>query len=209
MPSRDVSIQALWSVNTYTITYDLYGGVNGNNPVSYTIESETIVLIQPKKERYVFEGFFDNASFSGQEITEILAGNSSDIVLFAKFVRINEWTISIDEQTKETIKISIYLGGYVNFAGFDLTISYNPLTATLNNITNPIGSIINSQILCEIKIVFVDALNVKKSTTLVTTIVFDISSTENLNFNLNVKDMISITENFDIINVDYEVIPIQ
>jgi hypothetical protein len=209
MPSRNITIKALWSLDTYTITYNLDGGVNGNNPVSYTIEDESIVLNQPKKERFVFEGFFDNALFSGQKISEILTGNSSNITLYAKFVRINEWTISIDEQTDETIKISIYVGGYVNFAGFDIKISYNQNTVTLNNITNPIGSIINSQVEGDIKIVFVDVLNIKTTTTLVTTILFDIRSIEKFEFDLIVKDMISITEDYEIINVDYEVIPLQ
>ena len=61
------------------------GGENGNNPVSYTVESETITLDGATKDGYVFEGWYDNAEFEGDAITEISSGTFGDIELFASF----------------------------------------------------------------------------------------------------------------------------
>ena len=61
MPAENITIKATWSLNTYTITYDLdegawEGGTNPN-PVTYTIESEDITLVAPVREGYSFTGW--------------------------------------------------------------------------------------------------------------------------------------------------------
>lgn len=67
----------------FTITYNLDGGI-ANNPVSYTVEDETILLEEASKEDYVFEGWFTDPDFMN-EIKEIPSGSTSDIELYAKF----------------------------------------------------------------------------------------------------------------------------
>ena len=61
MPAENITIKALWTLNTYTITYDLdegawEGGTNPN-PTTYTIESETITLVAPVREGFNFTGW--------------------------------------------------------------------------------------------------------------------------------------------------------
>ncbi|MBQ3760244.1 MAG: InlB B-repeat-containing protein, partial [Synergistaceae bacterium] len=53
---------ANWTLNVYTISYDLDGGaVSSDNPTSYTVESADIKLTQPTKLGYAFAGWsFDS-----------------------------------------------------------------------------------------------------------------------------------------------------
>jgi uncharacterized repeat protein (TIGR02543 family) len=48
---------AHWTIITYTITYQGLNGATNNNPASFTIESDTIVLADPVKEGFVFRGW--------------------------------------------------------------------------------------------------------------------------------------------------------
>ena len=60
MPAEDVTYTATWTINQYSIAYDLAGGVlaeGETNPTSYTIESEDITLVNPTREGYTFEGW--------------------------------------------------------------------------------------------------------------------------------------------------------
>ena len=57
MPAENMTIKANWTVNTYTITYDLDGGTAEGNPASYTVESGAITLAEPAKPGYTFTGW--------------------------------------------------------------------------------------------------------------------------------------------------------
>ena len=57
MPAENMTIKAKWTVNTYTITYDLDGGTAEGNPASYTVESGAITLAEPTKPGYTFTGW--------------------------------------------------------------------------------------------------------------------------------------------------------
>ena len=48
---------AKWTVNQYTITYDLAGGTVEGNPDTYTIETEAFTLKNPTKSGYTFTGW--------------------------------------------------------------------------------------------------------------------------------------------------------
>ena len=56
MPNNDVTLYAKW--NYFTITYELGGGTNNAaNPDFYTIEDEVILLKNPTKENWIFNGW--------------------------------------------------------------------------------------------------------------------------------------------------------
>lgn len=64
--NSDLTLYAGWQVKSYTITYDLNGGVieGGNtNPASYTVEDDTFTLKNPVKEGVIFLGW------SGTDLT--------------------------------------------------------------------------------------------------------------------------------------------
>lgn len=51
-----VNLYAKWSLDTYTIGYDLDGG-SAENPTGYTVETETFTLTNPTKAGYTFLGW--------------------------------------------------------------------------------------------------------------------------------------------------------
>ena len=60
MPTSDISVYTIWTPIEYTISYDLGDGelpAGKSNPTTYTIESDTIVLVNPEREGYVFTGW--------------------------------------------------------------------------------------------------------------------------------------------------------
>ena len=76
---------AKWEAVTYTITYHLNGGSHSGNPVSYTVETETITLQDASKANYTFAGWYDNASCSGSPVTQIAKGSSGNKAFWAKW----------------------------------------------------------------------------------------------------------------------------
>ena len=86
MPSGNVTLYAKWTPTEYVITYHLDLGTNHpENPDIYTIEDNTIILKNPTKESYVFNGWYTNEECTS-EISQIECANTlSDINLYAKF----------------------------------------------------------------------------------------------------------------------------
>jgi len=68
----------------FSITYLLNESINSNNPESYTIESDAIILEPTIKEGYIFDGWFDNPEFNGDPITQIQSGSTGSIEFHAK-----------------------------------------------------------------------------------------------------------------------------
>ena len=59
-----MTLYAQWTIIVYAITYNLDGGRNGSgNPLSYTIESGTITLAEPRRIAHAFDGW----TYDGQE----------------------------------------------------------------------------------------------------------------------------------------------
>ena len=68
------------------ITYDLGGhGTNGDNPATYTIESDTFTLADPTPNTgYTFVGWYDAAE-GGNQITNIQKGSYGDRTVYARW----------------------------------------------------------------------------------------------------------------------------
>ena len=79
MPAENMTIKAKWTVNQYTITYDLDGGTAEGNPASYTVESGAITLAEPTKPGYTFTGWSgtDLEGADNRSVT-IPAGSTGD-----------------------------------------------------------------------------------------------------------------------------------
>ena len=82
----DITLYAKWvKEGDYTITYVLDGGTNApENPPSYNVETETITLKAPTKDKYVFKGWYKDGEFTTQ-VTKIPQGTTGDITLYAKW----------------------------------------------------------------------------------------------------------------------------
>ncbi|MFP3041899.1 InlB B-repeat-containing protein [Treponema primitia] len=92
---------AKWTVNTYTITYTPNGGSGGMTPTSYTIEDATITLGAPERTGYTFAGWFRDSEFLGAVVTQIPAGSTGNLALYAK------WTLNV-------YPITYHLNGGIN-----------------------------------------------------------------------------------------------
>ncbi len=82
---QDVVLYASWKPTVYTITYN--DSLAHSNPLTYTIESGAINLMNPEdKEGYTFTGWFETSDFSGEAVVMIPAGSYGDVELYAGYV---------------------------------------------------------------------------------------------------------------------------
>ncbi len=77
---------AKWNIITYTVTYNLNGGIHGENVINnYTIESETFDLVSPSKVGYTFGGWYDNSGLNGDTYESIEQGSHGNREFYAKW----------------------------------------------------------------------------------------------------------------------------
>ncbi len=79
------NLYAKWELATYNINYQLYGGTNNDgNTTSYTILTDDIVLQNPSKEHYNFDGWYTESNYRNKK--EIIQKGSFGIInLYAKW----------------------------------------------------------------------------------------------------------------------------
>lgn len=161
------SYTANWTPTNYTITYNLNNGTQANGAITnYNIESNTFNLPIPTRTNYAFVGWYDNSSFTGNPITQIVKGSYGNKTYYAKWALIQTfyWTntnyssngsaqylhdltiskgIAINwyaptSQVKDFIsKINTYCGTSLTFNEKQLLTDYNALVNALNNSSAP------------------------------------------------------------------------
>lgn len=94
MPDVDFTLIAKWRPVVYTINYYLNGGVNGNNPNTYTVE-DAVILENASKTGHDFVAWFRDAGFTSEPVDKITVGTHGTIDLYANY-SINEYTISFN-----------------------------------------------------------------------------------------------------------------
>lgn len=112
---EDLSLYAMWSVKTYTITYDLNGGEASGNPTSFDINTNTFTLNNPTKANYNFLGWTGSNSTTPELTVTIDKGSIGD-----RYYKANFGTSRVI-----TAKISRYCTRY-NTGG------YNDASCTMN-----------------------------------------------------------------------------
>lgn len=80
--NKNLTLTAKWNTINYDIIYIYNGGEEVENPVSYNIESEDIILISSVKENYEFIGWKDDF---GRTISKIETGSFGAKTLYAEF----------------------------------------------------------------------------------------------------------------------------
>jgi len=81
---------AKWTIENYSITYNLNSGTQGSGAkTSYTFETETFSLPTPTRTGYTFGGWYENADFGGNAVTQIVKGSTGNKTYYAKWTIIN------------------------------------------------------------------------------------------------------------------------
>ena len=97
----DIRLYAKWEVVKYNISYDLSGGAmpdGKSNPFEYTIESDTFILVNPKREGYVFEGWkvAGSSDETAEENLSIAKGSFGNKVFTAVWRSASKCTVTFD-----------------------------------------------------------------------------------------------------------------
>lgn len=110
------TLYAQWKLADYTLTYIVDGAeFDGENPSSYTMLDDTVILKDPRKIGNVFEGWYRNESFTSMsKVDKIPSGTTGDLTLYAK------WT---------PYKLTINFDGNGNTSGSKapLTVNYGEI----------------------------------------------------------------------------------
>ena len=98
------NVQFFEPFKMYNITYELNGGTNNSeNPDSFRVFSDTIILKDPAKKYGTFEGWYTDSQFKNK-ITKIEKGTNRDITLYAK------WNDIVSEITLNQSSVTLNLG---------------------------------------------------------------------------------------------------
>lgn len=98
--ANETGDKTLWArfLKNYTITYELNGGtvVAGPNPNYYVAGRGITSFADATKTGYTFGGWYsDAACTAGNEVTEISATKTGDMILYAKFI-VNDFQITYE-----------------------------------------------------------------------------------------------------------------
>ena len=86
MPGQDIVLYAKYKANEYTLTFEANGGkIEGTYPEKYVF-GQTLTLPVPTYDGFAFGGWFDNAQFTGESISQISADTLGDQTYYAKWI---------------------------------------------------------------------------------------------------------------------------
>ncbi len=103
--SKKFTLYAHYKKNTYTITYELNGGVNSSkNKKSYTITTKTFKLYNPTKKGYIFNGWYTSSKYK-TKVTKIKKGTTGNKIYYAKWTPI-KYNISFNGNGSTSGKMS-------------------------------------------------------------------------------------------------------
>jgi len=120
--TADQTLYARWTATSYSIAYNLDGGTNhADNPNSYTIEVTPVVLKDPNKTGYVFDGWYSSSNFiDSNKTTGIALGGTGTKTFYAKW-SLETYTVTFDANGGTAMSVTLqvnygkaysYLGGY-------------------------------------------------------------------------------------------------
>ncbi|HHX00025.1 MAG TPA: hypothetical protein GX740_01800, partial [Acholeplasmataceae bacterium] len=73
--------------------------------VEFTRDTETFKLVNPMKDDHIFVGWYKNANFTGDPVTEIVKGTDANVTLYAKFVPITVDVTFVDGEEVEVVAV--------------------------------------------------------------------------------------------------------
>ena len=89
MPAGNVTIYAQWTLDTYTITYNLNGG-SASNPANYNYTTATFTLNNPTRDGYLFAGWTGSNGDTPQTVVTITQGSTGNMAYTANWISWDE-----------------------------------------------------------------------------------------------------------------------
>ena len=114
VPEVVTTLTAQWTVNQYTITYDLAGGTVESNPNTYTIETKAFTLKNPTKSGYTFTGWSGTGLDGENNMTVTIPTGSTGNRIYTAHWRYNG---SGHSYSYYTIKTTAGAGGSISPSG--------------------------------------------------------------------------------------------
>ena len=114
VPEVVTTLTAQWTVNQYTITYDLAGGTVEGNPNTYTIETVAFTLKNPTKSGYTFTGWSGTGLDGENNMTVTIPTGSTGNRTYKAHWRYNG---SGHSYSYYTIKATAEAGGSISPSG--------------------------------------------------------------------------------------------
>ncbi|MEF2863102.1 MAG: S-layer homology domain-containing protein [Eubacteriales bacterium] len=114
VPKVVTTLTAQWTVNQYTITYDLAGGTVEGNPNTYTIETKAFTLKKPTKSGYTFTGWSGTGLDGENNMTVTIPTGSTGNRAYTAHWRYNG---SGHSYSYYTIKATAGAGGSISPSG--------------------------------------------------------------------------------------------
>ena len=114
VPEVVTTLTAQWTVNQYTITYDLAGGTVEGNPNTYTIETVAFTLKNPTKSGYTFTGWSGTGLDGENNMTVTIPTGSTGNRIYTAHWRYNG---SGHSYSYYTIKTTAGAGGSISPSG--------------------------------------------------------------------------------------------
>ena len=114
VPEVVTTLTAQWTVNQYTITYNLAGGTAEGNPSTYTIETKAFTLKNPTKSGYTFTGWSGTGLDGENNMTVTIPTGSTGNRIYTAHWRYNG---SGPSYSYYTIKTTAGAGGSISPSG--------------------------------------------------------------------------------------------
>lgn len=114
VPEVVTTLTAQWTVNQYTITYNLAGGTAEGNPSTYTIETKAFTLKNPTKSGYTFTGWSGTGLDGENNMTVTIPTGSTGNRIYTAHWRYNG---SGHSYSYYTIKATAGTGGSISPSG--------------------------------------------------------------------------------------------
>ena len=114
VPEVVTTLTAQWTVNQYTITYNLAGGTVEGNPSTYTIETKAFTLKNPTKSGYTFTGWSGTGLDGENNMTVTIPTGSTGNRTYTAHWRYNG---SGHSYSYYTIKATAGAGGSISPSG--------------------------------------------------------------------------------------------
>ena len=89
------TLYAKWNLNSYNVTFMDGESVLALSPSTYNINQQ-INLPEYDKDGFIFDGWYDNPSFTGDAKTAINVGTSGNLVFYAKTTEITGYTVNFN-----------------------------------------------------------------------------------------------------------------